>query len=161
MTDFKIINETSKRFLGGELCVMLILCKGIYSVEVVTQKKTFGRKPTTSKEQAELLFKTIEDSIFRYSKLVDASETLEKCFTFKTIDKIIFVIYVQDRIITQDDIVYLRKNIKFRTKIKNGFYDKIKQDGTVTIYIVPDFDKKPFGYLVGTEYLRDLQFKLT
>lgn len=158
--DFKIIQESTKKFVGGELCVMLILCKGIFSVEVVTQNKSFGRKATKDREQAEFLFQTIEDSIFRYSKLVDASATLEKCFSFKTIDKIIFVIYVQDRIISQDDIVYLRKHIHFRTIIKNGYYDKVKQPGIVTIYIVPDFDKKPFGYLVGKDTLRELQFKL-
>ena len=40
--DFKIIQESTKKFVGGELCVMLILCKGIFSVEVVTQNKSFG-----------------------------------------------------------------------------------------------------------------------
>ncbi len=156
---FRIVSEKVKIFDTGELCVMLILSEGKYLVEVVNRISSIGRIQIASRKDAEFMVRTIECCFHRYRNIIDAEIAFGKAFSLKDLDKIIFVIYSTNRIITQDDIVYLRKNIEFRTIIKKHHHYLEKQKGAVTIYILPDFSKKPFAYLVGTEYLRDLKFR--
>ncbi|MEI6487724.1 MAG: hypothetical protein WCP52_02110 [Bacteroidota bacterium] len=155
-----ILSEKSKIYYGGELCVMLIIADGEYFVDVVNQTRSFGRIKFETRKEAEFLFQTIEERIFWYSNVNEAEKALDNAIALISPDLIVFAIYTLNRNITQDDIVYLRKSIHFRTIIKKGFNYLDKQRGMVTIYIVSDFGKKPIGFLVGTEYLRDLKFRL-
>jgi Glu-tRNA(Gln) amidotransferase subunit E-like FAD-binding protein len=160
-TEFNILTENTFGFKGGKLYVMLLRDNGSYGVEVVDRAKTFGRKMADSREQAEFLFKSICDRLSNYKTIEDAVDAITKAFTFESVDKVLFVIIMDDKVCSQDDIVSIRDVIKFRTLLKFGYKKKVKEEDALTIYIYEKrTDKKPYAILVGTTKGSDFKLEL-
>lgn len=160
MNGFKILKEETINLKGGRLCVLLTSEKGKCGVEVVNDRRGFGRKYTDNRDEAEFLFDALFERISTYKKVADAEKAVKKCLSFRSIDKIVFVLLAEEKIVTQNFIVVLRKKIRFRTTIKLNYKRRIKKNGALTIYISSEFDKKPFGVFTGTDEAKDLKFKL-
>ena len=156
---FKILSEKSKIYSGGELCVMLIISDGAYLVEIVN-KKCLARIELERRKDAEFLFEAIEDLFCRFRIIENAEAALIKAFALKHYDLIVFAVYSTNRLMTNDNLVFLRKNIfiRFRTEL-NTEYLQAKKD-MVTIFVSKDFKTKEIGYLVGNSWLTDLKFRL-
>ena len=157
---FKILSEKSKKYVGGELCVMLINNVGAFTVEVVNKKECLARITLETRKEAEFLFAAIEDLFCRYRIVENAESAIIKAFALKNYDLITFAVYSTNRLMTNDNLVFLRKNIfiRFRTEL-NTEYLQAKKD-MVTIFISKDFNTKEIGYLVGNSWLTDLKFRL-
>lgn len=156
---FTIMIEKSRRYVGGELCVMLINNEGAFMVEVANRKYCLARITLATRKEAEFLFSAIEDLFCRYRIVENAETTLIKAFDLKHYDLIVFAVYSTNRIMTNDNLVFLRKNIfiRFRTEL-NTEYLQAKKD-MVTIFVSKDFKTKEIGYLVGNSWLTDLKFR--
>ena len=157
---FKIQREKLKKYTEGELCVMLILVDGAYMVEVVNKAVSLGRIILEKRKEAEFLFLAIENLFCRYRIIENAEAALTKAFAFGNYDLIAFAIYATNRILTNDNLVYLRKNIfiRFTTELNKDY--KLDKKDMVTIYISKDFKTEPIGFLVGTNNLKNLKFRL-
>lgn len=134
---------------------MLLRENGNFGVEVADREKTFDRKMTKDRKEADLLFDSIEDRLARYKHLRDAEKAIETCFGFKSLDKLLFVLIMDDRISSQADIVAIKGRVKFVTRPKFG------DDDALTVYIFENrADKKPYGVLKGTTRGDDFKFEL-
>ena len=156
---FKILIEKSKKYRDGELCGMLILTEGEFIVEVANRKECLARIKLERRRDAEFLFTAIEDLFCRYRIVENAEAALIKAFALENYDLIVFAVYSTNRLMTNDNLVFLRKNIfiRFRTEL-NTEYLQAKRD-MVTIFISKDFSTKEIGYLVGNSWLTDLKFR--
>ena len=156
---FKILLEKSKKYRDGELYVMLINNDGAFMVEVANRKECLTRITLATRKEAEFLFSAIEDLFCRYRIVENAETTLIKAFDLKHYDLIVFAVYSTNRIMTNDNLVFLRKNIfiRFRTEL-NTEYLQAKKD-MVTIFVSKDFKTKEIGYLVGNSWLNNLKFR--
>ena len=157
---FTIMIEKSRKYSGGELCVMLINNDGAFMVEVANRKECLTRITLATRKEAEFLFEAIEDLFCRYRIIENAEAALIKAFALKHYDLIVFAVYSTNRIMTNDNLVFLRKNIfiRFRTEL-NTEYLQAKKD-KVTIFVSKDFKTKEIGYLVGNAWLTNLKFRL-
>jgi hypothetical protein len=154
-TDFRILRENTFNLKGGKLYLMLLRENGNYGVEVVDREKTFGRKMSKDRKEADFLFDTIEDRLARYKNLKEAEKAIESCFGFKSLDKLLFVLIMDDRISCQADIVAMKGKVKFVTRPEFGDNDSL------TVYIFENkTDKKPYGVLKGTTKVNDFKFEL-
>lgn len=157
---FTIMSEKSKKYVGGELCVMLINNDGALMIEVANRKECLARITLATRKEAEFLFEAIEDLFCRYRIIENAEAALIKAFALENYDLIVFAVYSTNRILTNDNLVFLRKNIfiRFRTEL-NTEYLQAKKD-MVTIFVSKDFKTKEIGYLVGNAWLTNLKFRL-
>ena len=157
---FSIMTEKSRIYVGGELCVMLINKIGRFTVEVANRKECLARIILETRKEAEFLFDAIEDLFCRYRIIENAESALIKAFALEHYDLIVFAVYSSNRLMTNDNLVFLRKNIfiRFRTEL-NTEYLQEKKD-MVTIFVSKDFKTKEIGYLVGNSWLTDLKFRL-
>ena len=160
-TDFNILTEDTFSFKGGKLYVMLLVDGGKYGVEVVDRTKTFGRKMTDSRSDADFLFKSISDRLSRYTKLKDAEDAIVKCFALDSLNKVLFVLIMDDKVGSQADIVSIADKVKFVSKLKFGYSKKKRDKNALTVYIYENrTDKKPYAVLVGTTNADDFKFEL-
>ena len=157
---FTIMIEKSRKYVGGELCVMLINNNGAFMVEVANRNMCLARITLETRKEAEFLFEAIEDLFCRYRIIENAEAALIKAFALENYDLIVFAVYSTNRIMTNDNLVFLRKNIfiRFRTEL-NTEYLQAKKD-MVTIFVSKDFKTKEIGYLVGNAWLKNLKFRL-
>jgi hypothetical protein len=154
-TDFNILTENTFSFKGGKLYIMLLLDKGKYGVEVVDRGKTFGRKMTETRSDADFLFESISDRLDRCKNLSEAENAIVKCFALDSLDKTLLVLFMDDKIGSQADIVSIKGKVKFITKPKFG------DDDSLVVYIYEKrTDKKPYAVLKGTTKGDDFKFEL-
>lgn len=160
MNSFKIVTENTTSTKGGKFYTMLLQDGEDFVVEVASKSKSLGKKYASSQEQAGFLFDIVNQRLALYTNFADAEKAIEKCFSFKTLDKTMFVLMAEDRILTHKDIVFMKTKMKFRTRTKRNYKHKVKEENAVTIYIHSAFDKKSFGYLIGTEDSSEFKFIL-
>ena len=154
--DFRVIRENTFNLKGGKLYVMVLRDNGKYGVEVVDREKTFGRKMTDTNKEADLLFDSIVSRLNKYTVIKDAELAIKRCFKFKSINKILFVLVMDNKISSQADIVSIGDKVKFVTKVK---FNRIK--GLITINVFESRDeKKPFATLTGKDNGKSLIFHL-
>jgi len=160
-TDFRILSENTFNLKGGKLYVMLLRDNDNYGVEVVDREKTFGRKMTESRKQAEFLFDSVTERLSRYKNLKDAVFAIEKCFAFKSLDKLLFVLIMDDKVCSQADIVAMKGKFKFKTRLKFGYNKNVKDKDSLTVYIYENQTaKKPYGVLFGSADSKNMKFEL-
>jgi hypothetical protein len=160
-TDFKVINENTFSFKDGELYVMLLRENGEFGVEVVDREKTFGRKITQDYKTADFLFESVINRLSQYKCLEDAENAIMKCFAFDSLDKLLFVLIMDDRISSQSDIVSIESKFNFIIRLKFGYRKKIKNKNSITIYVYEKItDKKPYALLYGSDMANDMRFEL-
>lgn len=160
-TDFRILSENTFNLKGGKLYVMLLRDNGNYGVEVVDREKTFGRKMTETRKQAEFLFDSISDRLNRYKCLKDAVNAIERCFALDSVDKVLFTLIMDDRVSAQADIVSMKGKVKFISQPLFNVKKDVKEKGALTVYIYEKrTDKKPYAVLVGTIKVNDFKFEL-
>ena len=161
MNNFRIILENTFKFKEGKLYLMMIRENEVYGVEVVDREKTFGRKYAKNREQADLLFDKISTKLSKLKRLSDAEQVIERCFSSKTIDKTLFILMADDKILTQTDIVKMNNQIEFWMTVKIGFNKMVKDEDSLTVYVYETSKrKKPFGVLVGDAFGKNLKFEL-
>lgn len=154
-TDFRILRENTFNLKGGKLYLMLLRDNGSFGVEVADRTKTFGRKMTVDRNQADFLFDSIEERLSRYTCIQDAEKAIETSFKFKSLNKLMFVLIMDDKICSQDDIVNMGDNVKYYTRPQFG------DNESLTVYISEKkTDKKPFCVLTGTTKANDFKFEL-
>lgn len=160
-TDFKIINENTFSFKGGKLYLMLLYENGEFGVEVVDHTKTFGRKIAKDYKSADFLFESVANRLSQYKCLEDAENAIIKCFAFDSLDKLLFVLIMDDRISSQADIVSIKNKFNFIINLKFGYKKKVKNSNYITIYVYEKItDKKPYGLLYGSSMANDMKFEL-
>lgn len=160
-TDFRIIKENTFSLKGGKLYTMLLRENGVFGVEVVDRTKTFGRKFAKTFEDAEFLFDSIAERIAQYKDLTDAENAIARCFAFKSLDKLLFVLIMDDRLSSQADIVAIKGKFKFRTRLKFGYRKKVKDIDSLTIYIYDtETSKRPYAVMYGAADAQKLIFEL-
>jgi len=161
MNDFRVILESTFKFKEEKLYLMLLRENGMFGVELVDRKKTFGRKYTKDRKQADLLFDEISNRLSEFKSLHLAEEFIKDSFKTKSIDKLLFIIMANGKTITQNDIVKMKDKVNFNLKLKFDFERKVKKKDALTIYVYEKrLDKKPFGVMVGTTNGDDLKFEL-
>lgn len=159
MTDFRVLKENTFTFKGDKLYLMLVIDNASYGIEVVDHSKTFGRKMTSDRKEADNMFDVLSDRLAGFSSLVDATNFLEKTFSMKSKDKFRFAIVALNNVISQNNIVeMLGAKIKFKTKLQFNYSGKTKKKDALTVYIYFGKEKKPLGMLVGTTKADDLKF---
>lgn len=155
LTEFRILRENTFSLKGGKLYLMLLRENGIFGVEVADRAKTFGRKMAKDRKGADFLFDSIEERLSRYDNVKDAEKAIENCFGFKSLDKLMFVLVMDDRICSQSDIVAIKGKIKFITRPEFGENDSLE------VFISENrTDKKPYAVLKGTTKGDDFKFEL-
>lgn len=159
-TDFKIFREETFSFKGGKMYLMLLCEDGNFGVEVVNREKTFGRKNTKNRAEADFLFETISDKLLKYKVLAEAENAIVRCFEMNSINKLLFVLIAEDSITTQADIVVIHGKFEFITRPKFGYVKKKKELNGLTIYLYENrSDKKPYGLLYGSTNANDFKFE--
>lgn len=160
LTDFRILKEETFNFKGGKLYVMLLRENAKFGIEVVDREKSFGRKFTANRDEADFLFESIANRLSKYKNIKDAEAAIKRSFSLEPIDKLLFVLIVDDSVISQNDIVSLKDKLKFKTRVKIDYFKKKKKENALTIYVYSDSEKKPFGVLIGTREAKDLRLEL-
>ena len=156
-TEFRVLKEETFSLKGGTIYTMLLRENGIFGVEVVNNKKTFGRKYTKDRPEADLLFDMTVDRLSQYKSIVDAEKAVENCFGFKSLNKLMFVLLMDDVVCSQVDIVIM----KSKGKVKFVTHHEFGDDDSLSIYISEKItDKKPYGVLKGTVRGRDFKCEL-
>lgn len=159
-TEFRVISENTFDLKGGKLYTMLLRENENFGVEVVNRTKTFGRKLTKNRKEADILFDAVSDKIAKYKHIKDAESAITRCFSLKGMDKLLFVLVAEDSVITQKDIVSLKDRIDFKTRVKINYVKNVRKENALTVYIYLGLDKKAFGVLIGTREAKDLKFEL-
>lgn len=160
LNDFRILSEETFNFKGGKLYLMLLRENAKYGVEVVDREKSFGRKIVGSRSDADFLFESISNRLSKYKTIKDAETAIKRCFSLKDMNKLLFVLIVDDSTISQSDIKSLKKNINFRTRVKVDYLKSKKKENALTVYVYADSERKAFGVLTGTREAKDLKFEL-
>lgn len=158
--DFRILMEDTFEFKGGKLYLMLMRENSNFGVEVMNRTKTFGRKMAKDREEADLLYDFVSDKIKKYKTITDAEDAIKRCFVFKSVDKLLFILMADDNVISQNDIVSLKDKVNLKTRVKINYLKNKKKKDALTVYVFLGSDKKAFGVLTGTLEAKDLKFEL-
>ena len=160
MTDFRILEESTFNLKGGKLYLMLLRENGKFGIEVVNREKTFGRKYTDSQKKANLLFDIITNKLSVYTTLADAENCVIRCFSLKSVNKLMFILTADGKETTQGDIQKLREEgiIEFKMDVQFGFLKDKKKKDAISIYISETRHSKPYGVLFG---MNDGNLKMT
>lgn len=157
--DFKILRDEAFVLKGGTLYLMLLKDFDNFGVEVVNNKKTFGRKITKDRAEAEAMFDDLAGRLAEFAKISEAELFVSTCYAVNSIEKFKFVILVLDKVTTQADIVSMVSRIKFRTMIRFNYNKNKKETNALTVYVYIKGERKAFGLLVGTKTAKDLKFE--
>lgn len=158
-TDFKILMECTFDYKGKKLHLMLLRENSMYGIEVVDNTKSFGRKMTDDRKDADHIFETLTERLNAFSSLKSAEDFLTETFAIKSLNKFRFSIMALYNVISQSDIVnMLNAKVKFKTRLQFGYNGSKKKKDALTVYIHLTNSKKPFGVLVGTTKANDFKF---
>lgn len=160
LNDFRILSENTFNFKGGKLYLMLLRENAKYGVEIVDREKSFGRKFAESRAEADYLFESIVNRLSKYKSLKDAEIAIKRCFSLKSLDKLLFVLIMDDSVVTQDDIKSLKEKLKFKTRVKVNYLKSKKKENALTVYVYLNSEKRAFGVLTGTREAKDLKLEL-
>lgn len=158
--DFRILKENTFKFKGENLYLMLLRENNRFAIEVVDKSKTFGRKFAESRKEAEFLFDRTTIRLDSKKTLHDAEEVIKICFDRDDPKETTFLLSLEDREMSQFEIGVLVIKLKFTTKVKYGYLDKVKKKGAITIFVFFEDKSKPIGKFWGKRFGKDFQFEL-
>ena len=157
--DFKVLLENTFKFKEGKLYLMLLHDNGAYAIEVVDRYKTFGRKYSNNRKEAELLFNTVINKLAPIKTLITAESLIKDSFGRTEIREIIFLLSLEDRNISQKEIGKLVIALKIKVKAKQNYLCAKRKKGAITIYVFFDIKKKAIGRFFGTRFSDDFKFE--
>ena len=160
MLEFRILKEHTFKFKEGKLYLMLLREGDRFGVEVVDRNKTFGRKYTTDRKEADLLFNTIEKRLSVYNDLLSAEFKIKSCLKKTDLKEMMFLLSLEDREMSQAEIGQLLIKQKFQVKTKYNVCRTEKKDGSITIYVFFDIKKKALGRFYGERFSKKFKWEL-
>lgn len=155
-TAFKILYTEEIDYVNKEyMSIMLIQEYGKYSVEVISNKQSYGRIYLDSKDEANTLLNALNKKINKLNSFRKSAEMLSCLKNVNGLNQALFVVDVFGKKVNQDRIGRLMTSRKFKVK------SKIEKDDSMKIKVYFSGDKKAFGTFKGTFLESDFIFEKT
>ncbi len=160
MDDFRIIQENTLNYKGNRLFVMMLRDGDKFGVEVVDKTKTFGRKYTENRKEAEKLFDVLSSRLKRCDDLAIAEKAIKMSFERMVFKEIVFLLTVGDKMFTQKECGRMVAEFKLSVlPFYNVLLDEEKQ-GALTVEFWFEKGGASIGRYAGTRFSNDFKFEL-